>query len=215
MKILGSQTLAPEGEPVKLTKDLEDRALRRKKEVKDLMRSVQASRSSQVELSFLLQDWTDGYNVGGLLRVADALGCTKIYTTGKTPGLGNPTVGVTSMGAHRRVEIERHERHEDAALAAKAEGWDLLAVEISRQAVIYTSHEYRGRICLCLGSEGAGLYPAILKHCSASVFVPMAGKGRSLNVHVSGAVVAFHALWGSEKTSGGQKSISEMTEDAV
>ncbi|MDR3689230.1 MAG: TrmH family RNA methyltransferase [Fimbriimonas sp.] len=38
-----------------------------------------------------------------------------------------------------------------------------------------------------------------MKHCDAAVCIPMAGKGRSLNVHVAGAVVAFQVRHGTHE----------------
>lgn len=171
----------------------EGRALRKKKEVRELMRGFSSEHGASNEVTFLLQDWSDAYNVGGLLRVADALGASKIYASGKTPQLPNPMIPVTSMGAHRRVEMEWHRVHEDAAKAALADGWTLIAVEIAEGAQSYFDFSYPERTCLVLGAEGAGVFGSVLKHCAGSVFIPMQGKGRSMNVHVSGAVVAFHA----------------------
>jgi 23S rRNA (guanosine2251-2'-O)-methyltransferase len=172
---------------------MDGKALRRKKEVKDLMRGFASQHDRDIELTFLLQDWTDGYNVGGLLRVADALGIEEVYASGNTPVPPNPMISVTSMGAHRRVEVHHHAIHEEAAKLALADGWTLVAVELADRAVPYFQLEYPQRTCLVLGSEGAGLYKSVLKLCEAAVYVPMAGKGRSMNVHVTGAVVAFHA----------------------
>lgn len=170
----------------------EGRALRKKKEVRDLMRGFSSDHSSSNEVTFLLQDWSDAYNVGGLLRVADALGASKVYASGRTPQLPNPMIPVTSMGAHRRVEMEWHRVHEEAAKAAQAEGWTLIAVEIAEGAEAYFDVHYPAKTCLVLGAEGAGVFGSVLRRCEGSVFIPMQGKGRSMNVHVSGAVVAFH-----------------------
>jgi tRNA G18 (ribose-2'-O)-methylase SpoU len=45
-----------------------------------------------------------------------------------------------------------------------------------------------------LGNEDHGLTRSVLSLCDSSVFVPMYGKGLSLNVHVCTAVVLYHAL---------------------
>jgi 23S rRNA (guanosine2251-2'-O)-methyltransferase len=184
----------------------EGKALRKKKQVRELMRDFAAEHGPSVEVTFLLQDWTDAYNVGGLLRVADALGVTKVYCSGKTPQLPNPMIPVTSMGAHRRVEMEWRKVHEEAAKAAQEDGWTLVAVEIAEGAETYFEFNYPPKTCLVLGAEGAGVFPSVLRRCEGSVYIPMQGKGRSLNVHVSGAVVAFHAKAQAWNQSGQEKS---------
>ena len=148
-----------------------------------------------IDLVILLQDWSDPYNVGGMFRVADACGASELILTGKTPQVGdNPAIAVTSMGAHRRVSWRYIDRPLDACEELKAEGYTLVAVEVADEAEHYMTFDYPEKCCLVLGNEGAGVYGKIMKVCDAAVFVPMAGKGRSLNVHVAAALVAFEAM---------------------
>ena len=151
---------------------------------------------NEIELAILLQDWSDPYNVGGMFRVADACGAAELVMTGKTPVPPNPQLAVTSMGAHRKVEFRHFEKHEEAALQLKEEGYSLIAVEVTDGAVPYMEFDYPAKTCIVLGNEGVGVYQQILKHSEAAVFIPMAGKGRSMNVHVAAAVVAFEVLLG-------------------
>jgi len=147
-----------------------------------------------IDLVVLLQDWDDAYNVGGMFRVADACGIKELILTGKTPLVGDsPMIPVTSMGAHRRVGWRNFARHDEACAKLKEEGYSLVAIEVAEGAQHYMSFEYPSKCCLVLGNEGAGIYGSVMKQCDAAVFIPMAGKGRSLNVHVAGAIVAFEA----------------------
>jgi tRNA (guanosine-2'-O-)-methyltransferase len=157
------------------------------------LHKASAAETNEIEIAFLLQDWDDAYNVGGMFRVADAVGAKVMYSSGKTPQVGHPQIAVTSLGHHRRVELRHFDRHEDAAKAVVDDGFALVAVEISEECVPYQSFEYPRKVCFALGNEERGLYQAVSKKCEAAVFIPMFGKGRSLNVHVSAAVIAFHA----------------------
>jgi tRNA (guanosine-2'-O-)-methyltransferase len=49
-------------------------------------------------------------------------------------------------------------------------------------------------VALVLGNEDHGVTRACLALCNAAIFVPMYGKGKSLNVHVSLAVVGYYLL---------------------
>ncbi len=169
------------------------RQLRKKAGIRRLFRE-HGDAWAEVRLCLLLQDWDDGYNVGGMFRVADAVGAEELILTGRTPvPEESPTLGVTSMGAHRRVRWRRIESYVEAAKRLKAEGWTLVAVEVTDDAVPHNAFDYPSMTCLVLGAEGPGVYGKVLKECASAVFVPMAGKGRSLNVHVAGAIVAFQA----------------------
>lgn len=144
-------------------------------------------------LAFFLQDWEDAYNVGSMFRVADAVGASELILTGRTPMPPNPMVSVTSLGSHRRVPFRVMERYVEAAEKLKAEGFTLIAVEIAEGASNFQEFEYPDKCCFVLGNEAAGIPPVVMSLCDAAVYIPMAGKGRSLNVHVAGAVVAFEA----------------------
>lgn len=129
-----------------------------------------------------------------MFRVADACGATELILTGTTPQVGSsPRLAVTSMGAHRRVAHRYLPRPLEACEQLKAEGYSLVAVEVAEGAEHYMDFEYPEKCCLVLGNEGAGVYGKVMKVCDAAVFIPMAGKGRSLNVHVAAALVAFEA----------------------
>jgi 23S rRNA (guanosine2251-2'-O)-methyltransferase len=173
------------------------RQLRSKTKIKNVMRSTQDA-WNPIQLVIMLQDWSDPYNVGGMFRVADACGAA-LVCTGKTVHPPNPQIAVTSMGAHRRVEFEYYEKHEDAALAMIELGYELVAVEVTDDSQHYMQYPYPEKTCLVLGNEQTGVYQQVLKHCQGSVFIPMAGKGRSMNVHVAAAVVAFEVLLGDRE----------------
>ena len=172
------------------------KTIRSKTEARQLKKAWKQSHDSGVELCFLLQDWEDGYNVGGMFRVADGVAAKELVMTGRTPVPPHPMIGVTSLGGHRRIPYRYFEKHEEAAKALVAEGWTLVAIEIAEGATPFHAFEFPPRTCLVLGNEGGGVYGTVLKHCAAAIFIPMFGKGRSLNVHVAAAIVAFRARLG-------------------
>jgi 23S rRNA (guanosine2251-2'-O)-methyltransferase len=170
------------------------KTIRSKTGVRKLQKSFAADLSDRIQIAFLLQDWSDGYNVGGMFRVADALGAEELVMTGGTPTPPHPMIGVTSLGAHRRLKFRHIQDHERAALTLKAEGYSLVAVELAEGAVNYLDYAWPSKVCLVLGNEQKGVYGKVMKHVDAAVFIPMFGKGRSINVHVAAAVVGFDAV---------------------
>ncbi len=167
------------------------KAIRKKTDIRKLHKATELN---EVELIIWLQDWSDAYNVGGMFRVADACGASMLIMTGKTPVMPHPQIAVTSMGAHRKVASEYFERNDQAIAWLRERGYTLVAVEIAEDAKDFRTLEYPAKTCLVLGNEGAGVYGKVLKECDEAVFIPMAGKGRSLNVHVAAAIVAFQVM---------------------
>lgn len=169
------------------------KTIRGKMPLRKMMRDSTSLHPPRREIAFFAQDWDDGFNSGSLFRTADALGATHIYLAGRTPSPEEETVHRTSMGHHRRVAWSQFARWDDAMDRIQADGWTMVAVEIAEGAVPYFEYVFPARTCLVLGHEERGVYSAVMKQCQAAVYIPMAGKGRSLNVAVSAAIVGFHA----------------------
>jgi tRNA (guanosine-2'-O-)-methyltransferase len=166
----------------------------RKTGIRRLAKQIAQARPPQVELAFLLQGLDDPVNVGALFRIADACGARELVLSGDTPVPPQPGISLTARGSERRVAWRQIKPIEAAAAALKDAGYHLVALELSSGAQLYTAYAYPDKVCLVLGSEGGGVWPKTLRLCDGAVFIPMYGKGPSLNVHVSAAVVAYHIL---------------------
>lgn len=167
-------------------------AIRKKTELRQHQKGLR-NLFAERRIMFLLQDWDDGYNVGGMFRVAVACGAEELLLVGRTPAPPHPMIGVTSLGMHRRVAFETFPKWGEALDHARQKGYCPVAVELTPDAVPYREFAYPERVCLVLGNEGAGVSAKLLAACEASVMIPMKGKGRSLNVHVAAAIVGFEA----------------------
>lgn len=176
------------GQPVQKT-------IRSKTGVRELYKRFKQEFQTDLELWFFLQDWEDPYNVGGMFRVADACGAKGMIMTGKTPCPPHPQIHVTSMGHHRRVFFRYFESHLAGVSFAQKKGLSLVAVELAEGAVAYFDYDWPQKVCLILGSETEGIHDGVMAARDAAVYIPQIGKGRSMNVHVSAAVVGFHALF--------------------
>jgi tRNA G18 (ribose-2'-O)-methylase SpoU len=106
---------------------------------------------------------------------------------------------------HRRVPFRRFAKWGEAVETLKAEGYQIVALEVTDDAHHYMEFDFSARTCLVLGNEGAGITSGLIAACDASVVIPMYGKGRSLNVHVAGAIVAFEAM-----LRGTERPVSEL-----
>ena len=168
----------------------------RKVEVKRLFQQAAADYPPQAEIAFLLQSMEDPRNVGSIFRIADACGAAEIVMSGKTLTPPHEEIDRTSRGHDRRIPWRRIAEMDAAAIAMKDEGYHLVALETARGACCYLDYPYTAKTCLVLGNESRGVYPATLQQCDGAVFVPMYGKGPSMNVHVAAALVAYQAILG-------------------
>lgn len=146
----------------------------------------------QRRLVFWLHDVEDPVNVGSLFRAADALGVEELVLSGITAQPPHKLITKVGRAKDRRVPWQRSELPERHLADMKAEGWEVLAAEITPEAESCLAADYSERCILVLGHEDHGVPKRIMQVVDRAVFVPMYGKGASLNVATAGAILAFH-----------------------
>lgn len=163
-------------------------------DLKRFLRDYKRKHRPTRELAALLQSVEYPVNVGSIFRMAEAAAFSQLVLSGITPVPPHPTID--KIGRHKSSKVAwRYEQ--DPLVAAsqlKDEGYHLVAVELVQEATPYHLYNYPQRTCLVVGHEDHGVTRATLERCDAAVFIPMYGKGRSLNVHVALSIVAFHIL---------------------
>jgi tRNA (guanosine-2'-O-)-methyltransferase len=147
-----------------------------------------------VEMAIVCQSVAYPVNVGSIFRIADALDAKELVLTGITPTPPHPKISKIGRGKERRVPWRYVERPEAALEELKGHGYWLAAMEITDECQPYYAVGAPAKVALVLGNEDHGVTRACLALCDAAIFVPMYGKGQSLNVHVSLAVVGYHLL---------------------
>jgi 23S rRNA (guanosine2251-2'-O)-methyltransferase len=130
-------------------------------------------------------------NVGSIFRIADALDVKEVVLTARPP---HPAISKVGRDKDRRVPWRYVDRPEAALEELRAQGYWIGALEITDECQPYYAVDYPQQVALVLGNEDHGVTRACLALCQAAIYVPMYGKGKSLNVHVSLAVVGYHIL---------------------
>jgi tRNA G18 (ribose-2'-O)-methylase SpoU len=142
--------------------------------------------------ALVLQSVAYPVNVGSLFRIADAVGVERMILSGITPTPPHPTIAKVGRNKHTNVAWTYEESAEATLERLSGEGFHVCALEITDESAAYYEVAYPEKICLVVGNEDHGVTRSALALCDSSVFVPMYGKGRSMNVHVSAAVVLYH-----------------------
>ncbi len=160
--------------------------------LKRFHRGFRRAHIAEHTISVVLQSVQYAMNVGSIFRICDAVQVESLILTGITPTPENETVLKVGRGKDRTVPW-RYEAEATKPLAElKAEGHRVFALEITENAQPYYRVKWPDKVCLVAGHEDHGITRSTLLQCDDAVFVPMWGKGLSLNVHVALAVVLFH-----------------------
>ena len=150
----------------------------------------------------LLENIRSMLNVGGVFRIADAVGVEKILLVGYTPapidrmGRENVKLAKTALGAERSVLWRQYKTTSDA-LAAHA-AYSPVAVEQTPTAIPYTAHKMPRNPLYIFGSETGGVQSETLHTVPTHIHLPMRGMKESLNVTVAVAVVLYHHLFAAQ-----------------
>jgi tRNA (guanosine-2'-O-)-methyltransferase len=150
------------------------------------------------DLVALLQSVEYPANVGSIFRLADGAGVSELVLTGITPT--PPNAAIDKVGRYKSLRLPwRYEADPLVAIEElRTREYRIVAVELTDDAVPYHEYDFPDKTCLVVGHEDHGVTKATLAACDAAVFVPMYGKGLSLNVHVALAIVLFHIRHSSE-----------------
>lgn len=164
-----------------------------KSEIKKLVRK-QFKRD--IEIHIILENIEYTRNVASIFRTADASGVRRVYLTGisKTPPFGREMKQV-SRNKEDSVEWKFDKSSRDVIKTCKNNGFYVIACELTDKAFSISELPFRiknyKKVCFVFGSEVYGVNKKTLEVCDASCFIPMYGKGASLNVGSSVAITLF------------------------
>lgn len=161
--------------------------------LKRFLRDYRREHPNLLDIVLVLDSVTYPANVGSLFRIADAAQLTSMILCNATPK-PNKTIAKVGRNKHEVLDWYYEPNTADALQTLVAEGYHVTALEITDESVPYYDYSYPQKLAIVIGNEDHGVTRAALAHCQSSVFVPMYGKGRSLNVHVSASIVIFHAI---------------------
>ncbi|MDP6981913.1 MAG: TrmH family RNA methyltransferase [Candidatus Latescibacterota bacterium] len=147
-----------------------------------------------LDMVFVLQDMQDPINVGSAFRIADAAGVRHMVLTGITTCPPHPLIKKVGRGRDRRIHWDYAEDAATALEGLRDEGYRCVAVELASDAQRFDRFDYPAKLALVVGHEDHGVTHRTLGACDGAVYLPMHGKGASLNVHVSLGIVAYHVL---------------------
>lgn len=143
----------------------------------------------------LVPNLSSPYNVGGLFRLADALGIGQLYFSGETPLPPNSKIKKTARSTEQFVPFQKVENPLILLKTLKKEGYKIYCLEICDESVdIEDLPSLKDeKICLVLGEENKGVQQEFLDLADAICHIPMQGNNSSMNV-VSACAIACYTL---------------------
>ena len=155
----------------------------------------------------VLDDVLDTYNIGSLLRLADAVAAKGVILCGQTERPPSSRIHKAAVGTEEWVPWQYFADAKSAISSLKSQIPNLktIAVEQDPRAVSLFSLNTSpptpllnlgegSNIVLVVGHETEGVSKEVLDMADVIVEIPMYGINKSLNVHVAAAVVVYKLL---------------------
>lgn len=148
-------------------------------------------KKSNTQLVVIVDNVRSAFNVGSILRSADAAGVDKVYLCGYTALPTHPKVLKTSLGSEQSVEWEHYCTTIGCIRHLKSEDFSIVAVENFSKGVSMLQAKTHPRVGLILGNEIYGVSDEVMQIVDEIVFIPQLGKKESLNVSVACGVILY------------------------
>jgi len=138
----------------------------------------------------ILENIRSAYNVGNVIRTADAL-WWKVWIVGYTPSpIDHPKVRKTSLGAEETTDVQQYNSTQEAIQKAKKLWLQIIAAELTSHAISLSdfSSSSAKDIAIIFGNEVEGILATTLEAVDRVVQIPMQGVKESLNIGQSAAI---------------------------
>jgi len=142
----------------------------------------------KIPLIIILDNVTNSYNIGALIRLADAFAIEKIIVCGELT-ISDKKLKKASRNEAKWVVVEYSNSTTSSLETLIKKGYTVYSVELCHNSVDYSDINYSNFCVLVLGNERKGVSEAVLKLSDHQIHIPMFGMGNSLNVSTAGAVV--------------------------
>jgi RNA methyltransferase, TrmH family len=148
--------------------------------------------AAAVPLVVVAIDVQDPGNLGALVRASEAAGATGLVTSGHSADPLGWKALRGSMGSAFRLPMAIGVGTDDLFTALRQRDIRALAMMPAGGRPLYET-PLDGPLAILVGSEGAGLDPALASRADVTVTIPMKPPVESLNVAVAGALVLFES----------------------
>ncbi len=160
-----------------------------------LKRFLKSNKTPNADIVLVLENIQYARNVAEMFRIADSMGVKTIYLTGIShqPPFGKDLKKV-SRSKEAKVAWLKTDSTGEAVAALKKKGYKIVALEITDASISLYNYQPSGKLALVVGNESYGVVQNTLDKCEEAIFIPMLGKGASLNVSVSAAIALSHLI---------------------
>lgn len=142
----------------------------------------------KLPLIVVLDNITSSYNIGAMIRLADAFAIEKLVICGELT-ISDKKFNKASRNEAKWVNIEYSDNTVATLQQLIGQGHTIFSIEMCQESVDYQLVDFPTSTVLVLGNERKGVSETALALSHKHLHIPMFGMGNSLNVSTAGAIV--------------------------
>lgn len=145
----------------------------------------------QPDLTVVTERIVKERNLAAIIRTCDAVGVTELHCV-QSADVYRRYRG-TSASADKYVEVSLYDDVRAPISSLKASGFQVVAANLSPDAVDYTEIDFTKPTALLMGTELDGVEEETASLCDKNIVIPMMGMVESFNVSVACAIILAEA----------------------
>ncbi len=159
-------------------------------EVEDML--ALAKERNEDPFIIILDGITDTYNLGAIIRTANASGAHGVIIPKRRAAGLTAMVSKASAGAILYTKVARVTNISTEIEKLKEAGLWIVGTDMKAKSLHETN--LKGPVAVVIGSEGTGISRLVKEKCDLKVSVPMLGEIESLNASVAGGVLMYEVV---------------------
>ncbi len=153
-----------------------------------------AKEDEENQLFVILDHVVDPQNLGSIIRSCECAGAKGIVLPADRAVGVTPAAVRASAGAAEHIRIALVPNISEVIERLKKYNVWSTGLEALPESKNYTDINFKGKVCIVIGSEGQGLGRLVRERCDNLARLPMFGKVGSLNAGVAGALAIYEVI---------------------
>ncbi|MBK5244745.1 MAG: RNA methyltransferase [Eubacteriaceae bacterium] len=141
----------------------------------------------------LLDDVQDPFNVGTIIRTADAAGIDCVITSGKTADIYNEKVLRGSMGSVFHIPVIQVDSLSEYAQLLKNRKITIIGTSLEGD-FLWQRQSIKPPYAIVMGNESKGISYEMSQLCDILLKIPILGNAESLNVSTAAGIILYDIL---------------------
>ncbi len=179
----------------------------------------------QFDLTVVLENVHDPFNIGAVLRSCDSVGIREIFVLYTEPGLFENRLSIgrrTAMGSQKWVDVHLYKAIEPCFQHIRQHYDKVYGTYIDETSKSIYDYDLTQSVALLFGNENGGLSDELRKQTDGNFLIPQRGMAQSLNISVAAAVSVYEAM--RQRTEVGmygqhnpasQDQLEDLTQDYI